>query len=243
MLSMTYVQNFNRYEIKYLLTEEQKNKFIEAIGEELCRDTYASYTISNLYLDTEDFYFIEHSLEKPIYKEKLRVRSYGETDGEKEVFLEIKKKYKKTVYKRRIVLPLKEVEKYLEDGKKPEGLKGYGANQIFEEIDFLMKQYKPSPKLFLAYDREAWFLKKYPQIRITFDKNIRGRWEGLSLCEEKGAELLDTGIENYALMEIKCPQALPMEYANILSTLGIFPTSFSKYGKMYLMRKEKGGHA
>ena len=48
---------------------------------------------------------IRASLEKPAYKEKLRLRSYGVTEPGGEVFLELKKKYKGIVYKRRITLP------------------------------------------------------------------------------------------------------------------------------------------
>lgn len=236
---MGYIKSFNRYEVKYLLTEEMKNSFLSAAGNRLCHDRYGEYTICNVYLDTDDFYFIERSLEKPVYKEKLRIRSYGKAEDDSLVFFEIKKKFRKVVYKRRITLPLNVVEEYLKTGITPDCLSGYSANQIFGEIDFLMKKFKPVPKLFLAYDREAFFIKEYPEMRVTFDKNIRGRWDKPSLKSDVDTELLDTGIENYSVMEIKCAGAMPKEYADILSELKIYPTSFSKYGELYLSRMNK----
>lgn len=233
---MVYTQSFNRYEIKYMLTEEQKKVFLEAMGDHLCHDRYGEYTICNIYLDTDDFYFIERSLEKPVYKEKLRVRSYGAADEDTRVFFEIKKKFRKVVYKRRITIPLAEAEEYIKNGTKPPSLEGYSDNQIFEEIDFLMKRYAPEPKLYLAYDREAYYLKEYPEMRITFDKNIRGRWDNLTLKFSDDTELLRTGVDNYSVMEIKCAGAMPKEYADILSGLKIYPVSFSKYGQIYISR-------
>ena len=230
---MGYIQSFNRYEIKYMLNQEQRQAFLEETEKMLRRDKYGRYTICNLYLDTDDFYFIEHSLDKPIYKEKLRIRSYGNASDESRIFFEIKKKYNKVVYKRRIIIPFGEAVDYLKRDVRPPSLEGYSANQIFEEIDYLMKKYKPSPKLYLAYDREAFYVEGHPALRITLDKNIRGRWNELTLKTDEGAELLDTGTDNYSLMEIKCPGAMPVELASILTRLKIYPVSFSKYGRIY----------
>lgn len=233
---MGYTQSFNRYEIKYMLTDEQRTAFEAAAGDMLIRDKYGKYTICNIYLDTDDFYFIEHSLDKPVYKEKLRVRSYGTASDDSKVFFEIKKKYNKVVYKRRIVIPLREFYDYFEKGIKPPCLEGYSANQIFCEIDYLMKKYKPEPKLYLAYDREAFYVDGHPALRVTLDKNIRGRWNDLTLKNDSNTELLDTGVENYSLMEIKCPGAMPVELVSTLTSLKIYPVSFSKYGRIYTDR-------
>lgn len=230
---MAIIRSFNRYEIKYMLTPEKRSAFLSAMSEHLCRDRYGNYTICNLYLDTDDFYFIERSLEKPRYKEKLRIRSYGNAEGDAKVFFEIKKKFRKVVYKRRITIPLSEAEEYIKSGIKPVSLSGYTDNQIFNEIDFLMKRYNPKPKLYLAYDREAFFIKEYPDMRITFDKNIRGRWDNLTLSTDNGTFFPETDVKDYTVMEIKCAGSMPKEYADILSALRIYPVSFSKYGQIY----------
>lgn len=237
---MDYIQSFRRYETKYLLTAGQAQAFLQETGEMLVPDAYGSYTICNLYLDTEDFYFIEHSLDKPAYKEKLRLRSYGNVTNEEPVFLEIKKKSRGIVYKRRITLPLQEAMGYLERGTKPPSVKGFQAEQIFAEIDYLMQQYHPLSKVYLAYDRQAYLVEEYPQLRITFDRRVRSRWENLTLSSDDGTQLLDTHVENYYLMEVKSDGALPMELVRILSKLQIYPTSFSKYGNVYLDRCKSG---
>lgn len=236
---MGYIQSFNRRETKYLLSQEQMAAFLREAKNLLSRDKYGEYTICNLYLDTDDFYFIEHSLDRPAYKEKLRIRSYGNADRTDKIFFEIKKKAKGVVYKRRIVIPFAEAEDYVEHGIRPPSLEGFVPNQIFEEIDYLIKKYDPKPKLYLAYDREAFFMTERPEIRITFDRNIRGRWDNITLTSDENAVLLDTGIENYRVMEIKSGRAIPIEITEILSKLKIYPESFSKYGKIYTAEKYK----
>jgi len=235
------IQSFKRCETKYLLTLQQKEQLLDELGDMLSPDRYGEYTICNLYLDTDDFFLIQHSLDKPVYKEKLRLRSYGNASGEDRVFLEIKKKFRGVVYKRRITLPLLQAENYILDNIKPPDLDGYLEHQIFSEIDFLMQKYRPEPKVYLAYDREAFFAPLVPELRITFDRNIRSRWERLSLSQDNGASLLDTGVDDYRLMEIKCAEAVPTELAAVLSRMKIYPVSFSKYGNVYkqhLLNKE-----
>lgn len=236
---MSYIQSFNRRETKYLLTEKQAEAFLQKAYGLLSRDKYGKYTICNLYLDTDDFYFIERSLDRPAYKEKLRIRSYGNAEGDTKVFFEIKKKSRGVVYKRRIVIPLDESDNYLKNGTRPPSLDGFVPNQIFEEIDFLMKKYSPDPKLYLAYDREAYFMTEQPDVRVTFDHNIRGRWDNVTLASDKDSSLLDTGIENYRLMELKTGMSVPIEITQILSELKIYPVSFSKYGRIYMARTQE----
>ncbi len=230
---MSYIQSFNRRETKYLLTSEQAEAFLCEAHSLLSHDKYGEYTICNLYLDTDDFRFIEHSLDRPAYKEKLRIRSYGNISDDGKVFFEIKKKSHGVVYKRRITISMREATDYLRNGVRPHSLEGYVQNQIFEEIDYLVKKHSPEPKLYLAYDRKAYFMTEQPEIRITFDKNIRSRWDNLTLASDEKTALLDTGTENYRVMEIKSGRAIPLEITAILSRLKIYPVSFSKYGRIY----------
>ncbi len=242
---MSYIQSFRRYETKYLLTEYQAECLLTMAGELLTPDRYGDYTICNLYLDTEDFYFIEHSLDKPKYKEKLRLRSYGNAGDEDNVFLEIKKKYRGIVYKRRITLPYAQAMAYLLQGVKPQSISTPTAEQIFSEIDYLMQRYQPAPRVYLAYDRLAFYSKQHPQLRVTLDSSIRSRWEDITLSHNNNVHLLDTGVNDYRLMEIKSDGAIPMELARILSQLKIYPTSFSKYGNIYInsLRERKELHS
>lgn len=217
---------FKRYEKKYLLNRKQYESLLQGLQPYMQLDQYGLHTICNIYYDTDQFDLIRTSIEKPPYKEKLRLRSYGVPAEGGKVFLEIKKKWKGVVYKRRIAMTLEEAENYLEKGK---ALPGDG--QIEREIDYFVQFYNPKPKMYIAYDREAYFGKEDNALRITFDRNIRSREEDLQLeLGDAGKLLLD---REYRLMEIKVSGAFPMWLAHILSELEIYPTSFSKYGNIY----------
>lgn len=217
---------FQRIEKKYLLTKEKYEILTERIRPYMQMDEYGLHTICNIYYDTEAFDLIRVSIAKPVYKEKLRLRSYGIPQKGDKVFLEIKKKWKGVVYKRRIALTLEDAENYLEKGVllKEEG-------QIQKEIDYFIKFYQPIARMYIAYDREAYFGIEDPSIRITFDKNIRSRNENLQLAEGDSGELLLQDGER--LMEIKIGAAFPLWLAQILSKMEIYPLSFSKYGNIY----------
>ncbi|WMJ78015.1 MULTISPECIES: polyphosphate polymerase domain-containing protein [unclassified Sedimentibacter] len=216
---------FKRTEKKYLIPEKKFNLFIKRIDSYMTVDKYGIHTICNIYYDTDTFDLIRKSIEKPSYKEKLRLRSYGIPNDNDSVFLELKKKYDHTVFKRRVELTLKEAENYLEHGIIP-----VEKNQILKEIDYFTKMYKPDKKIFIAYDRMALFGKEDKTLRITFDMDIRSRLHDLNLGSgDYGNPLKINGF----LMEIKIPGSLPLWLANILSQLKIYPVSFSKYGTIY----------
>ena len=217
---------FKRYEKKYLLTEEQRKALMERLSGKAEIDSYGLTTICNVYYDTEDFYLIRESLEKPDYKEKFRVRAYGTPDKNSSVFLEIKKKYDGVVYKRRIFLPYSEAMNYFENGVRPQN-----ESQIFKEIDRFLSFYGAKPRVYLAYDRIAMLGAEDKEIRITLDSNIRSRFYNLDLAKgDYGERLLPEGTY---LMEIKVAGAMPLWLAHILSDLDIKPVSFSKYGSVY----------
>ncbi len=226
---MTYQYIFKRIEKKYVLTQEQYQKILAGILPYMKEDKYKETTICNIYFDTDDSRLIQISIDKPIYKEKLRLRSYCvPQDKNHTVFFEIKKKFKKTVYKRRISMSLSEAEAYIETGVMPEKVKG----NIPKEIDYMISCWKLKPKIFLAYDRTAYHSKENPDLRITFDRNIRSRYNDLSLLSgDYGEPLMSAGTY---IMEIKIPNAAPLWLAHLLSENGIFSQSFSKYGNIYI---------
>lgn len=231
MNSPKYNYTFQRYEKKYLLTEEKRQMLLERLNSRIQVDGYGLTTICNLYYDTDENLLIRRSIEKPVYKEKLRLRSYGIPSNNDTVFLEIKKKYKGIVYKRRVDLTLQEAYFYLNNGIRP-----MEDNQRFRELDYFNEFYKPFPKQYLAYDRTAYTCVWDPNIRITIDQNIRSRTEDLRLEDgDAGKLLLPKGS---SIMEIKVTQNVPLWLVRILSELKIYPSSFSKYGKIY----EKNRH-
>ena len=223
---MANVQScFKRYEKKYRLTPAQQRMIIEGMREHMTADEHAAYTICNIYYDTADWSLIRTPLEKPVYKEKLRIRSYGTpTDGGK-VFVELKKKYDGVVYKRRITAPAAGAEPFLA------GVGGDAYGQIGREIQWFQSFHRAQPRVFIAYDRLAFAGKEDPELRITFDTNLRWRDTDLDLrCGDYGAPIDDADI---VLMEIKIPGVCPLWLSRLLSEVEAYPTSFSKYGACY----------
>lgn len=178
------IEVFNRIEKKYLITEDVYGKFFDKIIPYMEMDAFCKdgkfYSINNIYFDTENNDLIRTSIDKPVYKEKLRLRSYGVPEFNDIVFLEIKKKYNGIVNKRRTLLKLNQAYDFLFDGIMPsEG--DYLNAQVLKELKFFMKFYNPVAKLFLAYDRVAMFGKDDENLRITADRNIRTRRDDLRL--------------------------------------------------------------
>lgn len=218
---------FERYEIKYLVKNNQKKQIMNRMQEYMKPDDYGRSTICNIYFDTPDYCLIRHSLEKPVYKEKLRVRSYGTASSGDNVFVELKKKYQQVVYKRRVSLPEREAMYYLGSDASG-GLDG----QIGSEIDYFRFFYRElAPKVFISYDREAFYDREDDSFRVTFDENIMWRDYDLSLTmPPRGNRILPP---DTSLMEIKTSGSIPLWMTSMLSENGIFKTSFSKYGRAY----------
>lgn len=219
---------FERTEKKYQLTDNQYQAFINLVGDKMKADRFGTHTISNIYYDTEDYEVIRHSIEKPKYKEKFRIRGYGEITSDSLVFLELKKKVKGVVYKRRVSMTHKQMKRYLVNGVLPD-VQPY-EQQILKEIQYSIKFYNQIPRVYLAYDRTAYEGIWDPSLRITFDRNIRTRSQELDLtCGDYGNILKKPDY----LMEIKVLNSYPVWLARALSELEIFPASFSKYGTIY----------
>lgn len=217
---------FNRKEKKYMLDASKYHRLREKLEPYMEEDSYGLQTICNIYYDTPNYDLIRRSLDKPVYKEKFRLRSYGIPQDDTIVFLEIKKKYRGIVNKRRVQMQLAEAYRYMNDGIEPKE-----KNQIFEEIDFCKKRYELTRQTYIAYDRIAMASKMEDEFRLTLDKNIRGRIVETGLEKGDMGELIMPA-DKY-LMEIKIMGAVPVWFTEILSELEIYPTSFSKYGTYY----------
>lgn len=224
---MDYQATFKRYEVKYMLTPQQKTAVASAMKPYMELDKYRRTTIRNIYFDTENFRLIRHSLEGPVYKEKLRLRSYQTATDDSPAFIELKKKYRSVVYKRRIELPYSEAERCLIGGEPiPE------ESQIADEIEYFRSFYKGlRPAMFISYEREAFYSDDGSDFRVTFDENILYRTDDFSLKSEAyGTPILSP---NATLMELKTSGAFPLWITKALTDAGIRKVSFSKYGVAY----------
>lgn len=219
---------FKRYELKYMLTASQVLMLKQAMREHMEEDRFGHSMIRNLYLDTDSFRLIRQSIEKPLYKEKLRVRSYGparEADG---VFVELKKKFDSVVYKRRLTLPCGQALEALKNGRPLPAI-----GQIAREIESFRGFYGPTlrPAMFLSYERDAFRANDGSEFRLTLDTNIRWRTNRLNLGSDcEGSTLLEP---DQVLMELKTAGGMPLWMVHFLSEQGIRKVSYSKYGTAY----------
>lgn len=218
---------FMRHEMKYLISESEKQILLTGMKEHMALDRYGRSLIRNVYYDTKTYRLIRRSLEKPVYKEKLRVRSYSSVGPDDTVFVELKKKYDSIVYKRRIPLVEKDAEYCLKhEDRIPSN------NQIAKEIQYFCSYYGDlHPVVYLSYEREAYYALDGSDFRVTLDENILYRNRDLSLeSEPYGIPLLEKG---QTLLEIKTTGGIPLWFTKILSENHIYQTSFSKYGLAY----------
>lgn len=220
-------KTFKRYELKYIINPQQKNRITDALKEHIILDKYGKTTIKNIYFDTPDYLLIRRSIEKPLYKEKLRLRCYENNESNGEIFVELKKKYNHIVYKRRITLDeVNAIEWICKTAQCPVN------SQIAKEIDYFINYYgNLRPAVFLSYQREAYKTIDESDFRLTFDENILCRFSNLTLeAAATGLPVLPT---NKIIMEIKCSGGMPLWITKMLSDEKIYKTSFSKYGTAY----------
>ena len=224
---LAYQAVFKRYETKYMITRAQKQKLLEAMAPYMALDKYGRTTIRNIYFDTDNYRLIRRSIEKPFYKEKLRIRSYRQATPDSPVFVELKKKYDGIVYKRRLSMTEQQAIDWIcRGGNPPED------NQIAREINYFLRFYRGlKPKVFLSYAREAYYSLDGSDFRVTFDDEIRCRRTDLSLESDPSGDILLP--EDKVLMEIKCSGGIPLWMVQTMTEERIFRTPFSKYGTAY----------
>ena len=225
-----YDAKFQRVEEKYLLTKEEKEKFLKMTKKHLEKDKYFYSEIHNIYFDTRNNDLIINSLEKPVFKDKFRIRSYNKPTLEDDIFFEMKTKYKGIVGKRRVKLKLKDFNAYLNN-------KYFLDTQIFKELDYYFKYYDLVPAIYIAYDRNSYQGIENKDLRITFDSNLRSRRKDLEFT--KNTKLVSYFKEDYYIMEIKTNYTMPLWLVKTISTLKLKPVSFSKYGKIYEKEKKE----
>lgn len=230
------IKSFKRYEKKFIITQKQYDELIPKLLEYMDFDKYCknnnTYTIYNIYYDTVNSDVIRHSISKPYYKEKLRLRSYTiPTSRDDKVFLELKKKINGIVSKRRVSLTLGEAYNFIYNNKRPL-FKRYMDNQVLNEIEYYLNNNQVYPTVYIGYERNAFFCKDNPDFRVTFDSKVLARRSHLSL--EEGFFGEDIVGEGRYLMEIKILGAIPLWFTSILSELKIYPTHFSKYGNEFM---------
>ena len=215
-----------RYELKYLLTGEQTDYLRERLKGHMEVDQYGKTSIASLYYDTPTYQLIRTSVEKPLFKEKIRLRSYGLATEDSPVFLEMKRKADGIVYKRRVQTTVPEVGRFFKGSGRTKG-----SAQIAGELEAFRNHYRSlRPACLIIYDRTAYF-EPDGDLRLTIDENPRYRMNDLTLTKSmNGIPLLAPG---QTILEIKVQAAIPLWLTAILSECGARKGSFSKYGEAY----------
>lgn len=228
------IEIFNRYENKYKVDQDTMRLLQERLYPYVKLDTNnqdgKTYSITNLYYDTANSDLIKTSLNKPRYKEKLRIRAYGVPQCQDRVYVEIKKKWSGLVNKRRSAMKLDEAYEFLQHQVCID-VQPYMNCQVLSEVEYLLQKWQLQPALYLSYERIAYFGKQEDDLRISFDTQLTSRRTNLRLeAGNYGQSLLP---EACWLMEIKVANSMPVWLTRLLAELKIYPISFSKYGVEY----------
>lgn len=234
---------FDRIEKKYLITKDEKKKLLKVIKQNMEKDNYHKSEVYNLYFDTDNYDLIVQSIDQPVFKHKLRARSYK---GYDRVFLEVKTKIRgrdlNPGYKRRVMITHDDFDQLVKGKKTVEELAAQAKEtpsdiQIAKEVDYLIKHFDLKPKIMTMYNRESY--KGEDSLRITFDEDLKYRDKNLNLKQPKRGKIYFKDKRNI-IMEIKAHGVLPLWLVEVLSANKLYPQQFSKVGKSYeKIRKEQ----
>lgn len=234
---------FDRIEKKYLITTEQKKNLLKVIKKQMKKDGYFKSDVFNLYFDTENYDLIIQSIDQPVFKEKLRARSYG---GYDRVFLEIKTKLRgkeaNPGFKRRVMITNEDFNELVESKATVFELASRSIEtkddlQIAKEVDYLIEKFNLKPKILVMYQRESY--QGEDKLRITFDEKLKYRDKNLGLFKAKSDKIYFKDKRNI-IMEVKAHGVLPLWLVKTMSENKVYPQQFSKVGKIFeKIRKEK----
>ena len=224
--------NFQRIEKKFWMSPSQYQSLIHVLKDRIEIDPHGKSTITNIYYDTKYYDLIRRSIERPFFKEKIRLRSYGIPHDDSTVYLELKRKYDGVGYKRRTELPFNRALQFMQNTVTPE-------TQIEKEIKEFLNRYQVEPKVLLTYERIPCYLKDDPSFRITFDSKLRyKKWTDDIVIKDDGKFIMDE--PDRILLEIKTEKALPLWLSETLNRLEIYQAPFSKIGTCYTKHLVKG---
>ena len=217
-------QTFERFEQKYLLDQKQFELILNRLKKHVKEDEYPHSRIRSIYYDTDVNELIRRSIEKPEYKEKIRIRSYDEADDDDKIFVEFKKKFNGIVYKRRTKARCGQA---LKDIYQCE----FADKQVSNEIRYALSHYEHlHPCIFIRCDRASYISKDNPDIRITFDTDMKYRLKNLSLHSSDQ----DKSLTDKTIMELKVKDAIPLWLSEILDEAKAYPNGFSKVGNAFM---------
>jgi hypothetical protein len=220
-----------RHEFKYLIRSEMCEEIEAFVSPHLELDKYSqsrprdSYTVRSVYYDSPSFtcYYEKYNGEKN--RRKYRVRTYNDSAA---MFLECKQRRGGTYRKRKVRLSEKDVATL---GER-RGLDAAIADpsNVLGQLLLSMDRWQYQPTALVVYDRIAYV---YPGqqdiIRVTFDRNLRGRIFP-TLGEIHSEANLAPLLYGWTILEVKFNDIVPRFLEGMVARFGLQRQACSKYG-------------
>jgi len=225
--------DIDRYEIKYLISDELAAQIREHIAPYTEVDPYAAerpeqqYTVRSIYFDTSRFDFYYDKIDGLKIRKKLRLRVYNEFGEDVSAFLEIKRRYGNVVVKERARLPLQDVKSLLVSRSAPE-LVGDNGKRVLGKFLYNVAKRDLRPTALITYEREAFVGLMDDRVRVTLDENVRSyMFPGLSQLFDD--DDLRSFTDGRIILEMKFDGYMPKWFRGVIAALGLRAQSVSKY--------------
>ncbi len=224
-----------RYEIKYYVPLEKVSLIKEFIKPHVDLDPYSvdlvnqQYIIRSVYLDSPELDFYYQKLDGLPVRRKLRVRVYNDYDPNAIGFLEIKRRYSKTIVKERAKYTFAEIEKFLNPENRDWGiLKQINGTLVLSKFLYNINKLELAPVVLIVYNRDAYIGKLDNRVRLTIDYNVRSRKsDDISSIFQDG--ILIPVVDSQCILELKYDSFMPKWMRELTHELRISPQAISKY--------------
>jgi len=218
---------FERLEYKYLVSE----KLMESLRADILPHVNADpnmgenkeYIVRSIYYDSPAMDSYNEKIEGVKVRQKFRIRGYDSEEESQELFLEIKNKYNNFISKSRIGFPYdKNLRSLVSNTRKHENLPSEARKFLYHYYHKTLK-----PVVLIVYNREAYFCKFNPALRLTFDKNLRNKL--YPSYEDLFSQNLKNYLNGFFIFEVKFYQSMPGWVVNIIQKYDLNKKALSKY--------------
>lgn len=232
---MARIKEYSRYELKYIITEDQRDQLaamlVDYMQPDTMGDSMGRYNITSLYYDTVDYKAYWDKIEGHKFRRKVRVRVYGNQTITEDTlcFAEIKQRINKTLQKKRVQMPYASAIALCGAGETPEAV-SQSQQSTIEEIQYLYYTLRLQPACIVSYDRLAFNGSQYdPGLRVTFDVNLKGRTHDLSLLSLGYTENLSFIPPGWCILEVKVNYRVPLWLTDLIGQNQCTLRRVSKY--------------
>ena len=225
-----------RFELKYLVKEDVARVMRDFVSSHLEIDEYGatqpnfSYPVHSLYLDSEDLFLYQGTINGDRNRYKLRLRFYDDR-REAPIFCEIKRRMNSIIVKQRGGVRRDAVDRLLAGHwPEPSDMVSQDPRQMVALQNFcrLLHQVRAKPKMHIAYLREAWISSQGNSVRLTMDREVR--------CEPEPVARLNTRMDESVLVfdrevivELKFTNRFPDWFKELVRVFGLRQCGAAKY--------------